>query len=105
MVSTLYCFIYSKRQLASSQQVPDTTFSSTLSVNQWMNSCRYLQLSRVLCRQLTPVLACAAIANVVKSSLGPVGLDKMLVDDIGVSWFNLCAMSLGALTSGCDGDK
>ncbi|CDO55456.1 similar to Saccharomyces cerevisiae YDR212W TCP1 Alpha subunit of chaperonin-containing T-complex, which mediates protein folding in the cytosol [Geotrichum candidum] len=29
------------------------------------------------------VLACQAIANVLKSSLGPVGLDKMLVDDIG----------------------
>lgn len=29
------------------------------------------------------VLAAASIANVVKSSLGPVGLDKMLVDDIG----------------------
>ncbi|KAL6183497.1 hypothetical protein ACLB2K_044908 [Fragaria x ananassa] len=29
------------------------------------------------------VVACQAIANVVKSSLGPVGLDKMLVDDIG----------------------
>ncbi|KAK9473055.1 chaperonin Cpn60/TCP-1 family [Dipodascopsis tothii] len=29
------------------------------------------------------VLAALAIANVVKSSLGPVGLDKMLVDDIG----------------------
>jgi len=28
-------------------------------------------------------MACSAIANVVKSSLGPVGLDKMLVDDIG----------------------
>lgn len=27
--------------------------------------------------------AVAAIANIVKSSLGPVGLDKMLVDDIG----------------------
>jgi len=31
-----------------------------------------------------PVMAAAAIANIVKSSLGPVGLDKMLVDDIGV---------------------
>jgi hypothetical protein len=30
------------------------------------------------------VLATQSIANVVKSSLGPVGLDKMLVDDIGV---------------------
>ncbi|XP_026333463.1 T-complex protein 1 subunit alpha [Hyposmocoma kahamanoa] len=29
------------------------------------------------------VIAAAAIANIVKSSLGPVGLDKMLVDDIG----------------------
>jgi len=29
------------------------------------------------------VTACSAIANIVKSSLGPVGLDKMLVDDIG----------------------
>ncbi|ENN72639.1 hypothetical protein YQE_10737, partial [Dendroctonus ponderosae] len=29
------------------------------------------------------VMAASAIANIVKSSLGPVGLDKMLVDDIG----------------------
>ncbi|KAJ1974036.1 chaperonin-containing T-complex alpha subunit Cct1, partial [Dimargaris verticillata] len=29
------------------------------------------------------VLAALSIANVVKSSLGPVGLDKMLVDEIG----------------------
>ncbi|CAK0743479.1 T-complex protein 1 subunit alpha [Coccomyxa viridis] len=29
------------------------------------------------------VTAVAAVANIVKSSLGPVGLDKMLVDDIG----------------------
>ena len=28
-------------------------------------------------------MACAAIANILKSSLGPVGLDKMMVDDIG----------------------
>lgn len=30
------------------------------------------------------VTAAVAIANVVKSSLGLVGLDKMLVDDVGV---------------------
>ena len=30
-------------------------------------------------------MAACFIANIVKSSLGPVGLDKMLVDDIGVS--------------------
>ncbi|KAL9266543.1 T-complex protein 1 subunit alpha-like protein [Drosera capensis] len=29
------------------------------------------------------VAACQAVANIVKSALGPVGLDKMLVDDIG----------------------
>lgn len=29
------------------------------------------------------VLAASAISNIVKSSLGPVGLDKMLVDDVG----------------------
>lgn len=31
------------------------------------------------------VLATQAIANVVKTSFGPSGLDKMMVDDIGVS--------------------
>jgi hypothetical protein len=30
-------------------------------------------------------MAAVAIANTVKTSLGPVGLDKMLVDDVGVS--------------------
>jgi T-complex protein 1 subunit alpha len=29
------------------------------------------------------VTAAVAVANVVKTSLGPLGLDKMLVDDIG----------------------
>lgn len=29
------------------------------------------------------MVACSAISNIVKSSLGPVGLDKMLVDEIG----------------------
>ena len=33
------------------------------------------------------VMAASAVANIVKSSLGPVGLDKMLVDDIGVCIF------------------
>ena len=31
-----------------------------------------------------PVLATQAISNVIKSSFGPSGLDKMMVDDIGV---------------------
>lgn len=30
------------------------------------------------------VTAVMSIANIVKSSLGPVGLDKMMVDNIGV---------------------
>ena len=29
------------------------------------------------------VTACMSVANIVKTSLGPLGLDKMLVDDIG----------------------
>uniref|UniRef100_A0A7S2BQP8 T-complex protein 1 subunit alpha n=1 Tax=Florenciella parvula TaxID=236787 RepID=A0A7S2BQP8_9STRA len=33
--------------------------------------------------RMANVTACMAIANIVKSSLGPVGLDKMLVDAIG----------------------
>lgn len=32
----------------------------------------------------TSVIAAQSIANIVKSSLGPLGLDKMLVDNIGV---------------------
>lgn len=38
------------------------------------------------------VTAASAIANIVKSSLGPVGLDKMLVDDIGVSNITLLSV-------------
>ncbi len=30
------------------------------------------------------VMAAMSVANIVKTSLGPVGLDKMLVDDVGV---------------------
>ena len=30
-------------------------------------------------------MAACSIANIVKTSLGPVGLDKMMVDDVGVS--------------------
>lgn len=33
------------------------------------------------------MLATQAIANVVKSSFGPSGLDKMMVDDIGVRMY------------------
>lgn len=44
------------------------------------------------------VMAASAIANVVKSSLGPIGLDKMLVDDIGdVTITNDGATILGLL--------
>lgn len=37
------------------------------------------------------VVAAQTVANIVKSSLGPLGLDKMLVDNIGVRFmFFLC---------------
>jgi hypothetical protein len=35
------------------------------------------------CELLIAVTACVALANILKSSLGPVGLDKMIVDEIG----------------------
>lgn len=35
------------------------------------------------------VIAACSVSNIVKSSLGPVGLDKMIVDDVGVSNFEL----------------
>ena len=47
------------------------------------------------------VTAAVAIANIVKSSLGPVGLDKMLVDDVGVrnledfSWWPMINLKIG----------
>ena len=34
-------------------------------------------------------MAASSLANIVKSSLGPLGLDKMLVDDIGVRYYFL----------------
>jgi T-complex protein 1 subunit alpha len=46
------------------------------------------------------VLATQSISNVVKSSLGPVGLDKMLVDDIGVLLFERTFVTIG-----CNSDK
>ena len=47
----------------------------------WLIEILYLH-----CGLFVPVSvpASAAIASIVRSSLGPVGLDKMLVDDIGV---------------------
>lgn len=41
-------------------------------------------VSNAFTNLLTPVIAAQSIANIVKSSLGPLGLDKMLVDNIGV---------------------
>ncbi|KIH62789.1 hypothetical protein ANCDUO_06923 [Ancylostoma duodenale] len=38
---------------------------------------------KMLLSKWLQVTAAVAIANIVKSSLGPVGLDKMLVDDVG----------------------
>jgi len=43
------------------------------------------QEQKLIANLIYPVLATQAIANVIKSSFGPSGLDKMMVDDIGVS--------------------
>lgn len=59
----------------------------------------------VLCHWFVlAVLAAASIANIVKSSLGPVGLDKMLVDEIGVSNLETrlsCHLMTRLYTTGC----
>lgn len=44
----------------------------------------HLFIRRLAFAKNVSVLATQAIANVVKSSFGPSGLDKMMVDDIGV---------------------
>ena len=50
--------------------------------------CRMQSLIDINCTdQYFKVLATQAISNVIKSSFGPSGLDKMMVDDIGV-WNN-----------------
>ena len=46
---------------------------------------RTLHLASRHVSHLLAVLAAQSLANIVKTSLGPVGLDKMLVDDVGVS--------------------
>ena len=40
--------------------------------------------NEIAASRTTLVVAAQTIANIVKSSLGPLGLDKMLVDNIGV---------------------
>ena len=48
---------------------------------------KHYNANLLICPFLTPhflVMAVQSVANIVKSSLGPVGLDKMIVDDIGV---------------------
>ncbi|XP_040571782.1 T-complex protein 1 subunit alpha [Lepeophtheirus salmonis] len=52
-----------------------STVSSTLSLQGERRSGQEVRTQNVL--------AAASISNIVKSSLGPVGLDKMMVDDIG----------------------
>ncbi|KAL0429076.1 UNVERIFIED_CONTAM: T-complex protein 1 subunit alpha [Sesamum radiatum] len=47
------------------------------------SSLKYISVCVLMCVYLSILMACQAVANIVKSSLGPVGLDKMLVDDIG----------------------
>lgn len=48
-----------------------------------VNSCLMARFTYPIADQ-APVAATQAISNVVKSSFGPSGLDKMMVDDIGV---------------------
>lgn len=54
------------------------TFETKMVLTQ---SSRFLRFGSLTA--LSAVLATQAIANIVKSSFGPAGLDKMMVDDIG----------------------
>lgn len=47
-------------------------------------------------------MAALSIANIVKTSLGPVGLDKMLVDDVGVRKFCRVFLFLIMISLACD---
>lgn len=48
-----------------------------------MSDQQTVSLIKILISNITLVLAVQSLSNIVKSSLGPQGLDKMLVDDIG----------------------
>ena len=48
------------------------------------------------------VMAALSVANIVKTSLGPVGLDKMLVDDVGVRKFFIVFLFHFLTPSACD---
>jgi T-complex protein 1 subunit alpha len=54
------------------------------------NGALYCYLRGLVNAELRVVVAAQSIANIVKSSLGPLGLDKMLVDNIGVRIAYLC---------------
>lgn len=47
------------------------------------------------------VVAVCALANIVKSSLGPVGLDKMLVDGVGDVTISNDGMCIHIMTDTC----
>ena len=66
------------RQQNGTQSIPPVRFSRPKVRSSAHRSSLSLSLSLSLA-----VTACLAVANIVKSSLGPVGLDKMLVDQIG----------------------
>ena len=48
-------------------------------------------------------MAAVSVANIVKTSLGPVGLDKMLVDDVGVSLSAVCSGKFIVIFRVCGG--
>lgn len=54
--------------------------------NIWMNIHTYTSKPSIDVILFFAVIAAGTVANIVKSSLGPVGLDKMIVDDVGVSF-------------------
>ena len=62
----------------SGQEIRDQNGQFNASLESLLNALRH-----------ATVTAALAISNIVKSSLGPLGLDKMLVDNIGVRLYHL----------------
>ena len=64
---------------------PTLTLRGDRTTGQVLNKKLYFQIAYFLLQDVRTqnVMAASSIANIVKSSLGPVGLDKMMVDDVG----------------------
>lgn len=81
-VGSAYALLVLKANLLSQFSADKKSAEPTFEIKTVLGRCSVLQNHA----HTGLVLATQAIANVVKSSFGPSGLDKMMVDDIGVRY-------------------